>query len=57
MDGFRRELCRACRLLYERGYVVGHDGNLSLRLEGDRVVLAGRAVLYAECELMLEDVE
>lgn len=32
-------------------------GTLYCRLEGDRVVLAGRAVLYAECELMLEDVE
>ena len=25
------------------------------RLEGDRVILAGRAVLYARSELMLED--
>ena len=28
----REALCRVCRLLYHRGYVVGHDGNVSLRL-------------------------
>ena len=30
-------------------------GTLYCRLEGDRVILAGRAVLYARSELMLED--
>lgn len=30
-------------------------GTLYCRLEGDRVILAGRAALYARCELMLED--
>ena len=30
-------------------------GTLYCRLEGDRVILAGRAVLYARTELMLED--
>ena len=29
-------------------------GTLYCRLDGDRVELAGRAVLYAESELMLE---
>ena len=28
----REELCQVCRLLYDRGYVVGHDGNVSVRL-------------------------
>ena len=28
----REELCQVCRLLYQRGYTVGHDGNVSLRL-------------------------
>ena len=30
-------------------------GTLYCRLEGDRVILAGRAALYARSELMLED--
>ena len=30
-------------------------GTLYCRLEGDRVILAGRAALYARCALMLED--
>ena len=30
-------------------------GTLYCRMEGDRVILAGRAVLYARSELMLED--
>lgn len=31
-------------------------GTLYCRLEGERVILAGRAVLYAQSELMLEDI-
>ena len=50
MDGLRRELCRACRLLYDRGYVVGHDGNLSLRLEGDRVLITPSGVCKGRIE-------
>ena len=33
MTDLRVELCRVCRLLYDRGYVVGQDGNVSLRTE------------------------
>ena len=32
-------------------------GTLYCRLEGDRVILAGRAALYAQTDLMLEDME
>lgn len=38
MTGIRETLCRVCDLLYERGYVVGHDGNVSVRV-GKRQML------------------
>ncbi|MGH9902614.1 MAG: class II aldolase/adducin family protein, partial [Pyrinomonadaceae bacterium] len=34
----RREIVRVGKLLYERGYVVSSDGNLSVRLDDGRVV-------------------
>ena len=40
----REELCRAAQLLYQRGYVVGHDGNLSLRLGEDRILITPSGV-------------
>ena len=35
----REELCQVCRLLYQRGYTVGHDGNVSLRLGEDQILV------------------
>ena len=46
----RTELFRVCRLLYDRGYVVGHDGNVSLRLEGDRVLITPSGVSKGRME-------
>lgn len=40
----REEICRAGRLLYERGYVAGHDGNISVRVGPDRVLLTPSGV-------------
>lgn len=34
----RREIVQIGRLLYERGYVVSSDGNLSVRLSDDRII-------------------
>jgi L-fuculose-phosphate aldolase len=34
----RREIVRVGNLLYERGYVVSSDGNVSVRLDDDRVL-------------------
>jgi L-fuculose-phosphate aldolase len=41
----REQVVRVCRLLYERGLVAGQDGNVSVRLGGDRLLVtpAGRA--------------
>lgn len=44
MNDLRRELCRVCTLLYDRGYVVGHDGNVSLRADGDKVLITPSGV-------------
>ena len=38
MTGTRETLCKICGLLYDRGYVVGHDGNVSIRV-GSRQIL------------------
>lgn len=40
----REALCAAGRLLYDRGYVVGHDGNLSVRTAPDRVLITPSGV-------------
>lgn len=33
-----------CRLLYQRGYTVGHDGNVSLRLGEDQILVTPSGV-------------
>jgi L-fuculose-phosphate aldolase len=35
----RREIVRICRRLYERGLIAGPDGNVSVRLSDDRVLV------------------
>lgn len=40
----REELCRVCRLLYDRGYVAGHDGNVSVRVGEDRLLITPSGV-------------
>ena len=34
----RREICEMGRRVYQRGYVAANDGNISARLDGDRVL-------------------
>lgn len=40
----KSQLCQVCRALYDRGYVVGHDGNVSLRLGEDRFLITPSGV-------------
>lgn len=40
----RREICEVCHLLYGRGYVVSNDGNVSCRVEADRVLITPSGV-------------
>ena len=39
------QLCEACHLLYQRGYVASNDGNLSLRLEDGRFLITPSGVM------------
>ncbi len=40
----KSQLCEACHLLYQRGYVASNDGNLSLRLEDGRFLITPSGV-------------
>ena len=50
MEENRALLCRIGGLLYERGHVVGHDGNVSVRLEGDRILITPSGVCKGRME-------
>lgn len=56
----RADLVRLARLAWERGYMVATDGNLSLRLDADRVLItpSGRVKAHLEpAELIEVDLE
>lgn len=40
----REEICEVCHLLYNRGYVVSNDGNVSVRVAPDRVLITPSGV-------------
>ena len=40
----REQICEVGRLLYDRGYVVSNDGNISVRVEPDRVLVTPSGV-------------
>lgn len=44
LDLIRQEMCQVGKLLYDRGYVAANDGNLSVRLEGDRILITPSGV-------------
>ncbi len=44
LPGARREILSICHELHERGWVGNHDGNLSLRLAGERFLLTPTAL-------------
>lgn len=43
-ESVREEVCAVCRLLYDRGYVVSNDGNVSVRVAPDRVLITPAGV-------------
>lgn len=43
-ESARREICDVCHLLYERGYVVSNDGNVSLRVGENRILITPSGV-------------
>jgi len=57
-DEHRRDLCTVGRWLHERSYVVAMDGNLSLRLDRDRVLTSPTAIskgMMAPHDLVITD--
>ena len=40
----REEVCEICHLLYQRGYVVSNDGNVSLRAEEGKILITPSGV-------------
>ncbi len=57
-DEHRRELCAVGAWLHERAYVVAMDGNLSLRLDRDRVLTSPTAIskgMMAPDDLVVTD--
>ena len=47
-DRIRTEIVRCCRSLWEAGLIAGADGNVSVRLAADRVLVTPRALLKYE---------
>jgi L-fuculose-phosphate aldolase len=41
---YREDLVRVCRLIYEKGWVAMNDGNVSIRLDEDRILCTPTAV-------------
>lgn len=46
----RREIVRVCRRLYERGLIAGPDGNVSVRISRDHVLITPRGFSKADVE-------
>ena len=44
----RRALLRACRLMYDKGWVANHDGNVSVRLPAGRVLVSPTSMSKAD---------
>ena len=40
----REEICEVCHLLYQRGYAVSNDGNVSLRVGQERILITPSGV-------------
>lgn len=56
----RQEICRVGKLLYDRGYVVSNDGNISLQVGDNQVLLTPSGVSKGRMEpdmLVLCDLE
>ena len=43
-ERLRQEICEICHLLYERGYVVSNDGNVSARTERGTILITPSGV-------------
>ncbi len=56
----RSQIVKVCRRMYERGFIAGTDGNVSVRLQGDRLLITPSGVHkgdLAEADLVIADME
>ncbi len=56
----REEICQAGRWLYERGYIVACEGNLSVRISGDRILTTPTCVskgMISPSDLVVMDMD
>ena len=44
----RRAICQVCRRLYERGLIAGRDGNVSVRVAADRIIVTPAGISKAD---------
>jgi L-fuculose-phosphate aldolase len=49
-DDLRRAIVRVCRRLYERGLIAGPDGNVSVRISRDHILVTPRGFSKADVE-------
>ena len=49
-DDVRRGIVRVCKLMYERGLIAGADGNVSVRISFDHVLVTPRGFSKASVE-------
>jgi L-fuculose-phosphate aldolase len=49
-DDVRRAIVRVCRRLYDRGLIAGPDGNVSVRISSDHVLVTPRGFSKADVE-------
>ena len=47
----REDLVRVCRMVYEKGWVAMNDGNVSIKLDDDRVLCTPTAISKGMVEL------
>jgi len=56
----RRQICQVGRWMYRRGYIVAHEGNLSVRLDDTRILVTPAGAckgLLTPKDLLLTDLE
>jgi L-fuculose-phosphate aldolase len=51
---YREDLVRVCRLVYDKGWVAMNDGNVSIRLDNDRILCTPTAV--SKGSITLDDI-
>ena len=44
----RRAICQVCRRLYDRGLIAGRDGNVSVRVAPDRIIVTPAGISKAD---------